>query len=103
MYYALAFKFTEMASSVLCGISRLCPGKGAGQGLQKEGHIGKSHSFSVTIIRLQGRHSQWVVHGDAPSRNTLIMGCWHVSRRDLAIGGWEAGVRLSTGQIQKRE
>lgn len=42
MYYALVFKFTAMDSSLLCGISQcFCPGKGAGQGLPKEGQIGK--------------------------------------------------------------
>lgn len=79
------------------------PQKGRGRSRRKRDKLERSHFFSIIIARLQGHHSQWVVHGDAPSRNTLIMGCWHVSRRELAIGGWEAGVRLSTSQIQKRE
>ena len=42
VYYASAFKFTEMDSFLLCGISQgFCPGKGVGQGLQKERQIGK--------------------------------------------------------------
>lgn len=42
MYYASAFKFTEMNPSFLCGISQcFCPGKEVGHGLQKEGQIGK--------------------------------------------------------------
>lgn len=60
---------------LMCGISQcFCPGKGAGQGPQKEGQLERSHFFSITTARLQGHHSQWVVHGDAPSRKHFNYG-----------------------------
>lgn len=78
-------------------------GKGRGGGCRERDKLERSHFFSITIARLQGHYSQWAVHGDTPPRNTLIMDCWRVSKRELAMGGWEVGARLSTSQSQKRE
>ena len=105
MYYALAFKFTEKDPSFLCGISQcFCPGKGARQGLQNKGQIGKvSFLFSYYIQTPRTPFTMGSTWRHSLQKITLIIGCWHVSRRELAIGRWETGARLSIGQIQKRE
>lgn len=67
-------------------------GKRVGLGLQKEGQIGRSHFFSITIARLRTSFTMGR-HGDAHSENTLIMGCWHVSGGSYLseAGKWEQG------------
>ena len=108
MYYASAFTFTEMNPSFLCGISQcFCPGKRWGTGCRKRDKLERSHFFSITIARLQGHHSQWVVHGDAPSRkhfNYGLLACVQEGAGYLSEAGkWEQGfqsARFRKGNAQ---
>lgn len=87
MYYASAFKFTEMNPSFLCGISQcFCPGKEVGQRLQKERQIGKVpflFNYYSQTPRTSFNNGQYME--TLPPENTLIMGFWLVSRRELAL------------------
>ena len=71
------------------------PGKRWGRGCRKRDKLERSHFFSITIARLQGHHSQWVVHGDAPSRkrfNYGLLACVQEGAGALSEAGkWEQG------------
>lgn len=66
-------------------------GKGHGRGCRKRDKLERSHFFSVTISRLQGRLSQWVVHGDTPSRkyfNYGLLACVQEGAGYQRLGDW---------------
>ena len=96
MYYASAFKFTEMnLHSCVAFHNVFVLGKRWGRGCRKRDKLERSHFFSITIARLQGHHSQWVVHGDAPSRkhfNYGLLACVQEGAGYLSEAGkWEQG------------
>jgi hypothetical protein len=75
MYWASAFKFTEMDPCSCVAFHKVFVlGKGWGRGYRKRDKLERSHFFSITTAGLQGHHSQWVVHGDAPSRKRFNYG-----------------------------
>ena len=66
-------------------------GKGWGRSCRKRDKLERSHFFSITIARLQGHHSQWVVQGDAPSRkhfNYQLLACVQEGAGYQRLGGW---------------
>lgn len=67
------------------------PRKGWGRGCRKRDKLERSHFFSITIARLQGHHSQWAVHRDAPSRkhfNYGLLACVQEGAGYRRLGGW---------------
>lgn len=81
-------------------------GKGWGRGCRKRDKLERSHFFSITIARLQGHHSQWVVQGDAPSRkhfNYGLLACVQEGAGLSEAGRLEQGfqpARLRKGNTQ---
>lgn len=91
MYYALAFKLIEMNPSYGISLFFFPLGKGWGKGCRKRDKLERSHFFSITIARLQGHHSQWVVHRDPPSRkhfNYGLLACVQEGAGYQRLGGW---------------